>query len=79
MNLQRKTAQPGFQTLLRSYSQPRIADVVNGILLCGTNDGQSLKVVPEESFASPEDTAYYCENIVSSAEVKFYGATFSSK
>tara|TARA_B100000700_G_scaffold57331_1_gene62117 strand:- start:20 stop:451 length:432 start_codon:yes stop_codon:yes gene_type:complete len=63
MTLQRITAKPGFKTPLHSHPQPGIAYVVKGTLACETNDGQSLKASPGYSFASPQGTIHYCENI----------------
>ena len=63
MSLQRITAQPGFRTPLHSHPQPGIAYVVKGFLSCGTSDGKSLKAGPGDSFASPQGTVHYCENV----------------
>ena len=87
MTLQRITAKPGFKTPLHSHPQPGIAYVVKGTLFCGTNDGQSLKVGPGDSFASPQETIHYCENIgkdealifVASAGAKGQETTIPSK
>lgn len=71
MTLQRITAQPGFKTPLHFHSQPGIAYVVKGELICGTIDGQALKVGPGESFAAPQDTVHYCENVGNEAVLVF--------
>ena len=62
MKLERITAQPGFTTPLHLHPQPGIVYVVRGTLTCETDDGQSLKVSPGESFASPQGTIHYCKN-----------------
>ncbi len=71
MTLQRITAQPGFKTPLHFHSQPGIVYLVKGKLSCGTIDGQTLKVGPGESFASPQETVHYCESIGEEAAIVF--------
>ncbi len=56
MKLEKITAQPGFKTPLHLHPQPGIIYVQKGTLYCETSDGQ-------ESFASSQDTAHYCQNI----------------
>ncbi len=87
MTLQKITAQPGFKTPLHSHPQPGIAYVVRGSLSCGTSDGQLLQVGAGNSFASPQNTIHYCENVgkdealifVASAGVKGKRTTITSK
>ena len=71
MTLQRITAQPGFKTPLHFHSQPGIAYVVQGNLSCGTLNGKELKVGPEESFATPQDSVHYCESVGEEAALVF--------
>tara|TARA_B100000700_G_scaffold97391_1_gene109587 strand:- start:243 stop:683 length:441 start_codon:yes stop_codon:yes gene_type:complete len=71
MTLQRITAQPGFKTPLHFHSQPGIAYLVKGNLSCGTTDGQALKVVPGDSFATSQDTVHYCESVGNEAALVF--------
>ena len=63
MKLQRITAQPGFKTPLHSHPQPGISYVVRGTLFCQTSSGQTLQAGPGDSFASPQDTVHFCENV----------------
>ena len=62
ITLQKITAQPGFKTPLHFHPQPGIVYIIRGTLSCQTKDGKLLKVGPEDSFASPQDTVHYCEN-----------------
>ena len=71
ITLQRITAQPGFKTPLHFHSQPGIAYVVKGTLSCLTNDNQTLKVGPRESFATPQDTVHTCESVGNEAALVF--------
>ena len=87
MTLQKITTQPGFKTPFHLHPQPGIVYVLRGTLYCETSDGKSLKVGPEESFASSQDTVHYCENnsneegifLVTSAGVQGQNTTVSTK
>ena len=61
LTLQKITAQPNFKTNIHSHPQPGIAYVIQGSISCRTSDGQSLKAVAGESFATPQDTSHYCK------------------
>ncbi len=71
ITLQRITAQPGFKTPLHFHSQPGVAYLVQGTLSCKTIDNKTLKVLPGESFATPQGTVHLCENISNEAALIF--------
>ncbi len=87
MTLQRITVQPGFKTPLHSNHQPSIAQLEKGNISCETSNGKSLKVRTADSFASPQNTIHYCQNVVNdevlifvaSAGTKGKGTTIPSK
>tara|TARA_Y100001968_G_C19313680_1_gene695496 strand:+ start:119 stop:550 length:432 start_codon:yes stop_codon:yes gene_type:complete len=78
MTFQRITAQPGYKTPLHSHPQPGVVYIVKGTLSCETNDGQSLQAGPGDSFASPQDTVHYCEN-VGNDEAQIFVASAGAK